>query len=122
MGRRDEARGLLAGHPPESMGGDPDDVSGGDVEMAWRERVRRRVPFVNGRNCRMVGLALVLLLMTVGFLVSMIQGVRHDKVSRVFLLFQESSHSRCRDSFFVPCAFTYPRDTTSGKSEDDDNS
>ncbi|TPX07798.1 uncharacterized protein E0L32_010485 [Thyridium curvatum] len=80
MGRRDEARGLLAGHPPESMGGDPDDVSGGDVEMAWRERVRRRVPFVNGRNCRMVGLALVLLLMTVGFLT--VPGVPNDRVTR----------------------------------------
>jgi hypothetical protein len=62
----EEARGLLA-NEPQSMGGPTDDE---DVSLVWRERVRRRYPYFNGRNCRVVALGLVLLLLTLGFLIS----------------------------------------------------
>ncbi|OIW25791.1 hypothetical protein CONLIGDRAFT_684332 [Coniochaeta ligniaria NRRL 30616] len=75
MGRVEETRGLLA--PPESMGG-PSGDDFGDVTPAWRDRVRRRVPYLNWRNCRYAAVCLVLLLLTVGFLVSGITSVKKD--------------------------------------------
>jgi hypothetical protein len=73
MGRREETQGLLA-HEPESMGR-PEDEYAGEVS-GWRERLRRRIPYVNGRNCKLVLLALILLILTAGFLVAMITSVK----------------------------------------------
>lgn len=82
MGRSEESERLLAGHQePQSMG-EPDDEL---VYSAWRERVNKRMPYLNWRNCRLAGLALVLLLVTVGFLVSSIVSVK-DEVSSLRLL------------------------------------
>lgn len=75
MGRPEETRGLLS--QPESMGGPPDDEFG-NVTPAWRDRVRRRVPYLNWRNCRYAAVCLVLLLITIGFLVSGITSVKRD--------------------------------------------
>lgn len=80
MGRTEESRGLLASDP-ESMGGRPDDEFGG-LTPAWRDRFSRRLPYLNWRNCRIVGVILALMLVTVGFLVSVIKSVE-DEVSDV---------------------------------------
>ena len=78
MGRPEEAQGLLAGHHrPESMA-DHGDEELYDAEPAWRERVKRRLPWFNGRNCRAVLLCLVLLLITIGFLVTMFTSVKQE--------------------------------------------
>jgi len=75
MGRAEEARGLLA--EPESMGG-PSDDDLGNVTPTWRDRVRRRVPYLNWRNCRYAAVCLVLLILTVGFLINGINSVEKD--------------------------------------------
>lgn len=78
MGRPEEAQGLLAGHHrPESMA-DHGEEELYDAEPAWRERVKRRLPWFNGRNCRAVLLCLVLLLITVGFLVTMFTSFKQE--------------------------------------------
>jgi hypothetical protein len=77
MGRAEESRGLLA--HPESMGGPPAmDDEYADITPAWRDRVRRRLPYLNWRNCRYVSVCLVLLLITVGFLMNAITSVIVD--------------------------------------------
>jgi len=75
---REEAQGLLA-HNPESMGSPDDELRG--IMPAWSERARRRHPYLNGRNCRVMLLGLALLAITIGFLVSSITSVRNE-VSR----------------------------------------
>lgn len=75
MGRPEESRGLLA--DPESMGG-PSDDDLGNVSPTWRDRVRRRMPYLNWRNCRYAAVCVVLLLVTIGFLVSGITNVKDD--------------------------------------------
>lgn len=78
---REESQGLLANenNNPESMGA-PDDEYQGFIP-AWRERVRRRHPFLNGRPCKMLLLGLGLLAITLGFVVSSVTSVR-DEVRR----------------------------------------
>lgn len=83
MGRPEETRGLLA--EPESMGGPAGDEFD-NVTPTWRDRVRRRVPYLNWRNCRYAAVCLVLLLVTTGFLVSSITSVKDD-VSIQFRIF-----------------------------------
>lgn len=73
---REEAQGLLA-HNPESMGGPDGELRG--IMPAWSERARRRHPYLNGRNCRVMLLGLALLAITIGFLVSSITSVRNEK-------------------------------------------
>lgn len=86
MGRisESESRGLLASHEyesiPQDMGGQPDDDYTYTRTGNWRDRVRSRVASVNGRTCKLVALGVVLLLVTIGFLVSSFIGVR-DEVS-----------------------------------------
>jgi hypothetical protein len=73
MGRPAEAERLLA--QPESMGSPPDDefIS---TSPALRHRVRRIVPYLNWKNCRVVSVVLVLLLVTAGFLTMIISGTK----------------------------------------------
>lgn len=84
MGRpsESEARGLLVGQVyqaiPESMGGDPDQHD--DNEFTYprptlRERLKR---FSFRRQWKMIVLALVLLFVTIGFLVTSIKGIKKE--------------------------------------------
>lgn len=73
MGRPAEAERLLA--EPESMGNPPDDEFA-HASPTWRDRVRRRVPSLNWKNCRVVSAVLVLLLVTAGFLTMIISGTQ----------------------------------------------
>lgn len=79
MGHDEERRGLLASDP-QSMGGGPDDPYPGAV-LVWRERVRRRMPLFSWRNCRTALLVLVLLLVTLAFLTSPLQGTGNEVCS-----------------------------------------
>jgi hypothetical protein len=90
MGRAEETRGLLA--HPESMGG-PSDDDFGDVAPTWRDRVRRRVPYLNWRNCRYAAVCLVLLLITIGFLVSGITSVKKDVSTQLTYSYLLSFHT-----------------------------
>ena len=76
MGRPEEAQGLLA-HRPESMA-DPGDEELYEAQPIWRERIKRRLPYFNWRNCRLLLLVLVLLLITVGFLITMVTSVKKE--------------------------------------------
>jgi hypothetical protein len=76
MGRHAEAEGLLT-HQPESMAS-PNEEYAGVASPVWRERVRRRLPFFHWRMCKTALLALVLLLITTGFLVSFFSSVAHQ--------------------------------------------
>ncbi|KAK3314897.1 hypothetical protein B0H66DRAFT_325349 [Apodospora peruviana] len=66
---QEETQGLLGiSREPESMGAHPEE---GEVTLPeWRERMRRRLPYLNWRCGRGLVLTLVLLLITVGFLTS----------------------------------------------------
>lgn len=75
----EESRGLLAGRRdgPESMADAvPDEEEAliisedGELRLRRRESWGKRVPWLHGRNCRIVGLVVVLLVLAVGFLVS----------------------------------------------------
>lgn len=88
MRRPEESRGLLA--DPESMGG-PSDDDLGNVSPAWRDRVRRRMPYLNWRNCRYAAVCVVLLLVTIGFLVSGITNVKDDVSTSSLMEYSYSS-------------------------------
>lgn len=84
MGRpsESEARGLLTGQTyqaiPESMGGEPDEHDENEFiypRPTLRERLRR---FSFRRQWKMVLLALVLLFLTIGFLVTSITGIKKE--------------------------------------------
>ena len=75
MGGSEESQGLLA-HRPESMANPGDEY--GDITPIWRERVKRRLPYLNWRSCRVILLALVLFFVTAGFLVSTFVAVDNE--------------------------------------------
>lgn len=84
MGRpsESEARGLLVGQAyqtiPESMGGDPDQHDENEFTYprpTFRERFTR---FSFRRQWKMIVLALVLLFLTIGFLVTSIKGIKNE--------------------------------------------
>ncbi|KAK3321484.1 hypothetical protein B0T19DRAFT_267408 [Cercophora scortea] len=77
MGRREESQGLLA-NEPQSMGAPNDDLE--DASPLWRNRVKRRLPHSILRHCKVALIALLLLLVTVGFITSLLSGMR-DQVS-----------------------------------------
>ncbi|KAK0634741.1 hypothetical protein B0T17DRAFT_485038 [Bombardia bombarda] len=77
MGRLEESQGLLAAHEPQSMGGPEEGLAAGTPD--WRERARRRAHCMSGRACKKLFLGLILLLVTTGFLTSMIAGVRDEQ-------------------------------------------
>ncbi|KAM7187894.1 hypothetical protein V8F20_010763 [Naviculisporaceae sp. PSN 640] len=73
MGGREETEGLLA-RDPEDMGGPSSEDYHQTTTSVWRERVRRRLPYLNWRSGKILLGGLVLLLVTVGFLTSLISG------------------------------------------------
>lgn len=88
MGRpsESEAQGLLVGQAyqpiPESMGGDPDQHDENEFTYprpTFRERIKR---FSFRRQWKMLVLALVLLFLTIGFLVTSIKGIKSEVSSR----------------------------------------
>lgn len=80
MGGREETEGLLA-RDPESMGGPSDDEfhnhRDDQTTPVWRERMRRRLPYLNLRSGKVLLGGLVLLLVTIGFLTSLISGIEN---------------------------------------------
>lgn len=69
--RLEEAQGF-SDRQPQSMGS-PNSNGPGQVAPAWRRRVRRYA-----KNCKMVALSLVLLLITIGFLTRLARGVTNE--------------------------------------------
>ena len=90
MGGREETEGLLA-RDPESMGSPGDGF--GDETPAWRERMRRRLPYLNWRSGKVLLGGLVLFLVAVGFLTSVFAG-GNNEVSLSFF-FLSSLYSTC---------------------------
>lgn len=83
MGGREETGSLLA-RDPESMGGPPSDDFHHNHQTTtpiWRDRIRRRLPYLNWRSGRVLLGGLVLLLLTIGFWTSLISGFDGDGVS-----------------------------------------
>ncbi|KAK4455076.1 hypothetical protein QBC34DRAFT_107308 [Podospora aff. communis PSN243] len=75
MGRHDETQGLLANAgEPQSMGNPDDDIN--RVPLTWRDRLRSRVrqPH-NGRYAKVVLVALLLSIITIGFVRTAVSGV-----------------------------------------------
>jgi hypothetical protein len=81
MGRPEETQGLLA-HQPQSMR----DHSPGDLDEesnTWRGRLKSVRQHANWRSCKGVLIALLLLLVTAGFLTSLVSGTSgHVSVTR----------------------------------------
>lgn len=72
MGRSDETQRLLAG--PQSMGG-PSHSEDVHAASTWKDRVRHRAV---GKGCRVASIALLLALVTAGFLSAAVRSVRHQ--------------------------------------------
>lgn len=85
VGRWEEQQGLL-GHGPRSM---RDSYDTGDGEPRWwREQIRKRASFISWEKYKTVLLSLVLLLVTAGFLSSLVTGIKDEvSVTRVAYLF-----------------------------------
>lgn len=84
MGQAEETQGLLA-HQPESMRDhDPDGLD--EESSAWGDRMRRARQHVNWGSVRVVLVGLILLLVTAGFLSSVITSTRGGvSVTRLFV-------------------------------------
>lgn len=76
MGRWDQTQGLL-GRGPESMR-DPRRRYDDDGGSGWWDRIRRRVPFINGESWKNSLLSMAILLITAGFLISLMSDGRHN--------------------------------------------
>lgn len=76
MGRPEETRALL-GHQPESMR-DRGEGGGGDgaPSPGWGDRLRRAREHVNAGNLKLAVIAVLLLLVTSGFISSLVTGTR----------------------------------------------
>ncbi|KAK0741778.1 hypothetical protein B0T21DRAFT_381561 [Apiosordaria backusii] len=75
MGRWGETQGLL-GHEPESMRDAGHD--GGEETSQWRDRIRRRVSSFDGSYCKFALLVMGLVLLSTGFLTTLINSVRDE--------------------------------------------
>ncbi|KLU91926.1 hypothetical protein MAPG_10875, partial [Magnaporthiopsis poae ATCC 64411] len=78
-GHLQESEGLLA-REPESMGGDLEDYMYEQPEPRWRQRLRRRVPFVRSNLCRGIAVGVVLLTITGIFFAASIKSLREGVV------------------------------------------
>lgn len=80
MGRWEEQQGLL-GHGPQSMRDSYNDSSDGEPRW-WREQIRKGTSLISWEKCKTVLLSLVLLLVTAGFLSSLITGIKDERSPR----------------------------------------
>ncbi|KAL8381012.1 hypothetical protein RB595_005351 [Gaeumannomyces hyphopodioides] len=78
-GHRQESEGLLA-REPESMGGDLEDYIYEQPEPRWRQRLRRRLPFIRSNLCKGIALGLVLLTITSIFLAASVRSLRDGAI------------------------------------------
>ncbi|KAK0670048.1 hypothetical protein QBC41DRAFT_372862 [Cercophora samala] len=77
MGRWRETQGLL-GHDPESMR-DPGNSGSGEDTPQWRERIKNRISSFDGSYCKFALLVVGLVLLSTGFLTTLINSVRDER-------------------------------------------
>jgi len=72
MGGREETQGLLA-NEPQSMGSPEDGID--DSNFPWRDRLRSRLRHRSGRHLKLILVALLLAILTVGFVTAAVKGI-----------------------------------------------